>query len=107
MIVYDVATKELDTESFPQHAIADLNSGITFIVLFSQEKPLRWKGINTQISHTHTHTHTHQMLLIKNKRVFCLWMEVSVFRYFRYFINSMPILFPESFWLVDMWKHGT
>ena len=49
MIVYDVATKVLDTESFPQH-IAGLISGITFIVLFSQEKPLRWKEINT---HTH------------------------------------------------------
>ena len=58
MIVYEVATKVLDTESFPQHNIADLISGITFIVLFSQEKPLRWKEMNTQ-THTHTHTHTH------------------------------------------------
>ena len=41
MIAYDVATKVLDTELFPQYTIADLNSGITFIVLFSQEKPLR------------------------------------------------------------------
>ena len=41
MIVYDVATKVLDTETFPHHTIADLNSGITFIVLLSQEKPLR------------------------------------------------------------------
>ena len=40
MIAYDVATKVLDTELFPQYTIADLNSGITF-VLFSQEKPLR------------------------------------------------------------------
>ena len=54
MIVYDVATKVLDTKSFPQHNIAGLISCITFIVLFSQEKPLRWKEINT---HTHTHTH--------------------------------------------------
>ena len=53
MIVYEMATKGLDTESFPQHTIADLNSGITFTVLFSQEKPLRWKEIDT---HTHTHT---------------------------------------------------
>ena len=45
MIVYDVATKVLNTESFPQHSIAGLISGITFIVLFSQEKPLRWKKI--------------------------------------------------------------
>ena len=28
MIVYDVATKVLDTELFPQHTIADVNSGI-------------------------------------------------------------------------------
>ena len=38
MIVYDVATKVLDAEIFPQHTIADLNSGITLIILFSQEK---------------------------------------------------------------------
>ena len=41
MIVYDVATKVLGTELFPQHNHADLNSGITFIVLLSKEKPLR------------------------------------------------------------------
>ena len=45
MIVYDVATKVLNTGSFPQHSITGLISGITFIVLFSQEKPLRWKKI--------------------------------------------------------------
>ena len=58
MIVYNVATKVLDTEIFPQHDIAGLISGITFIVLFSQEKPLRWKKIHTH-ERTHTHTHTH------------------------------------------------
>ena len=47
MIVYDVATKVLDTESFPLHNMADLSSGITSIVSFSQEQPLRWKEINT------------------------------------------------------------
>ena len=41
MIVYDVAPKVFDTGKFPQHTIADLNSGIIFIVLLSQEKPLR------------------------------------------------------------------
>ena len=40
MIVYDVATKVFDTGKFPQHTIADLNSGIIFVLL-SQEKPLR------------------------------------------------------------------
>ena len=56
MIAYDVATKVLDTGSFPQHNISGLLSGITF-VLFSQEKPLRWKEIKTQ---THTYTHKHR-----------------------------------------------
>ena len=41
MIVHDVATKVLDTEIFNQDTIAELTPGITFIVLFSQEKPLR------------------------------------------------------------------
>ena len=49
MIFYDVATKELDTELFLQYNIADLNSGITLIVLFSQEKP-------TVKGNKHTHT---------------------------------------------------
>ena len=47
MIVYDVATKVLDTESFPKHSIAALISGIKFIVLISQEMPLRWEEIKT------------------------------------------------------------
>ena len=63
MIAYDVATKLLDTESFPQHNIAGLISGITFIVLFSTT-PLSWKKTHTQ-THTHacmhppTHPHPH------------------------------------------------
>ena len=32
-IIHDVATKILDTGIFPQHTIADLSSGIAFIVL--------------------------------------------------------------------------
>ena len=42
-------TKVIDTEIFTHHAMADLNSGFMFIVLFSQEKPLRWNEINTYI----------------------------------------------------------
>ena len=38
MIAFDMARKVFDTEKFPQHAIADLNSGIAFIVFFSKEK---------------------------------------------------------------------
>ena len=41
MIVFQVKTKVLDVEIFSQPTIADLNSGITIIVLLSQKKPLR------------------------------------------------------------------
>ena len=41
MIVFQVEAKVLDVEIFSQHTIADLNSGITIIVLLSQKKPLR------------------------------------------------------------------
>ena len=52
MIVFDVTTKVVIAEN----TMADLNSDITFVVLLSQEKPLRRKKIHT---HTYTHTHTH------------------------------------------------
>ena len=64
MIVFDVATKVLDTENFPQHTIADLNSGITLILLFSQEKLLRWNEINTH-AHTHVRARKHTQSLTK------------------------------------------
>ena len=38
MIVSDVVTKVFDKEKFPQHTIVDMKYGITFIVLFRQEK---------------------------------------------------------------------
>ena len=63
MIVFDVVTRVLDTGSFPQHTIADLSSGIRFIVLVSQEKPLRRKEINT-------HTHTHSLSSVKFNKCF-------------------------------------
>ena len=53
MIAYDVATKVLDTEQFPQHNIAGLISGITFIFLFQSGKAFTMEG------NAHTHTHTH------------------------------------------------
>ena len=65
MIVYDVVTKVLDTEIFPQGNIAGLISGVTFIILFSQEKPLRGKEINTY-THAHTRTHIHTNTEILN-----------------------------------------
>ena len=36
MIIYDVATKALYAETFPQHDIAGLISGITFFILLIQ-----------------------------------------------------------------------
>ena len=49
MIVYDMATKVLDAGIFPQHNIASPISAITFIVLFSQERPLRKKEIQLDL----------------------------------------------------------
>ena len=69
MIAYDVATKLLDTESFSQHNFAGLISGITFIVLLSQEKPLRWKEMHTH-THTRAHAHTHTHTTIKTINFF-------------------------------------
>ena len=40
MIVYDVVTKVFGTQLLIQYKIGGLISGITIIVLFSQEKPL-------------------------------------------------------------------
>ena len=85
MIAYDVATKVLDTESFPQYNIAGL---ITFIVLFSQEKPLRWNEINTHTNthtHTYTHTHTHAYIYIytdiHTNRTFYMLVFIAIFAY--------------------------
>ena len=58
MIVYDVATKVLDKEQFPQHN-AGLIPGITFIVLFQSVEAFTMVG-NTH-THTLTHTHTHTL----------------------------------------------
>ena len=82
MIVCDVMTKVLDTESFPQNNIAGLISVITFIVLFSQENVQsveRNKQAHTHIhththtyiyTQTHTHTHTHTHTNTQEKQVF-------------------------------------
>ena len=62
MIVLDAETKFLDTKilhSIPSQTWTPAFH-ITFIVLLSQETPLRWKEISTHAhARTHTHTHTH------------------------------------------------
>ena len=57
MFIFDTKMKALDTEIFPQHTIADL--GITFIILVSQEKSLKFNVKGNKHTHTHTHTHPH------------------------------------------------
>ena len=64
MIVYNVATKLLGTELLPRHNFADLASGITFIVLFSQHRSIygerNYTYTRTHVrTHARTHTHTH------------------------------------------------
>ena len=58
MVVYDVVTKTLDKELFPQHFIAEENSGIIFIVFLGQEKRLPRKEINR---HTYTYAQKHKV----------------------------------------------
>ena len=72
MFIFDTKMKALDTEIFPQHTIADL--GITFIILVSQEKSLKFNVKGNKHTHTHTHTphtraraHTHTHTSIKKR----------------------------------------
>ena len=90
MIVFDREIKVLDTEIFPQHNIADLNSGITF-VLFSLERPLWWKGINT-----HTHTHTRARV-----HAHTYWMNDLLIQRFPLQRSTMPLLF-QNYSLVEV-----
>ena len=57
MIVYDMVMNVLDTKLFPQHNIAGLISGITFIALYQSGEASTVEG--NKHTHTHTHTHTH------------------------------------------------
>ena len=58
MIVFHAETKVLDTKIFPQHTIADLNSGIIYCFVWSGEA-FTVKGNEHTHAHTHTHTRTH------------------------------------------------
>ena len=63
MIVYD-GGEGTRHRVIPQHNIAGLISGITFIVLFSHDKLLWWKEINTHMhAHTHANTHTNTIVI--------------------------------------------
>ena len=72
MIVYDMVMHVLDTKWFPQHNIAGLISGITFIVLFQLGEASTVEG--NKHTHTHLHTHTHTGFLFV---VFGLWTNLA------------------------------
>ena len=90
MIVYDVGTKVLDTEIFPQHTMADLN--IWYYLLFVQsEEAFTVKG--NKHTHTHIHTHTHNThkfspvislvtMKLKIQKNFCIVLETFKFHSF-------------------------
>ena len=59
MIVYDMVMNVLDTKWFPQHNIAGLISGITFIVLFQSGEASTVEG--------NKHTNTQQQVF-RNKK---------------------------------------
>ena len=54
MVVYNDATKVLDTEIFPQHTIADLN--LWHYICFQSGEDFT---VNRN-KHTHTYNHTHK-----------------------------------------------
>ena len=66
MIFSDVATKVLGTELFPEHNIADLNSGITLSVFVQSGEVFTVKGNK----HTHTHTHTCKVQVIVQEKCY-------------------------------------
>ena len=61
MVVYDMVMNVLDTRWFPQHNIAGLISGITFIVLFQSGEASTVEG------NKHTHTHYVSQILIPSR----------------------------------------
>ena len=72
MNVFDAEIKVLDTEIFPQHTIADLNSGTTLreasmvreVSMVTVERSLY--GDRKIHTHIHTHTHTHEENITKS-----------------------------------------
>ena len=117
MIVHDVVTKALDTEIFSQHSIVDLISGITFIVLFSHEKHIRWKERNARTrSHTHTHTHTRTHTHTHKSTIFLttsMWngrkLRFYVFSHFHATKHMILWVDPsyKKFWILFQFSLGT
>ena len=67
MMVYNEATKALDTEIFPQYTIADLNLWHYVYCFVQSDQAFTVKG-NKQIHiNTHIHTHTHTITPIFGK----------------------------------------
>ena len=70
MIDFDSETKVLDIEIFTQLTIADMNSSIAIILLFSQ-------GQKKMHTHTHTRARTHARAYI----CICIYIYVYVYIY--------------------------
>ena len=68
MIDFDSETKVLDIEIFTQLTIADMNSSIAIILLFSQ-------GQKKMHTHTHTRARTHARAYI----YICIYIYVYVY----------------------------
>ena len=62
IIVYDVATKVLDTEIFPHHTVADLNLWHYIYCFVQSGEAFTVKGNKHADTHTHTHTLDHLLL---------------------------------------------
>ena len=73
-LVYDVATKVLDTEIFPQHNIHGLIYGITFIVLFSQ-KPLHTLPIVASVNNVRAAPFLKGNFITEQQIQFACWLK--------------------------------
>ena len=71
MIVYDMVMNVLDTKWFPQHNIAGLISGITFVVLFQSGEASTVEG------NTHTHTHTQVSKCISPSQINLIFIHIQ------------------------------
>ena len=63
MHVFEVEMKVFGPKQFPQHRIAELNSGKTFYCFAQSGEPLTVK----RITRTHTHTQTQVEVKVSNR----------------------------------------
>ena len=94
MIVFDVATKVLDTEIFPQHTVADLNLWHYIHCFVQSEKVFTMKENKHTHARTHAHTHTAAVYLILGLFIYnstCRFQEFVL-----YYHDASDILLLET-----------